>query len=66
MGRVRTHVESPKAAARKIENLESLLRGPRAVRRTPHTGEGVSGYLARLSLDSRDEEPGEDQATPSR
>ena len=53
------HVESSKIAARKVENLESLLHGIERFEER-NKGEGVAGYLARLSLDSREEEPGED------
>jgi DNA helicase-2/ATP-dependent DNA helicase PcrA len=58
------NVESRDAGARKIENLESLLHGIERFE-SDHRGEGVAAYLARLSLDSRDEEPGKDdeQAT---
>jgi DNA helicase-2/ATP-dependent DNA helicase PcrA len=39
-----------------VENLESLLHGIARFEER-NAGEGVAGYLARLSLDSRDEEP---------
>jgi DNA helicase-2/ATP-dependent DNA helicase PcrA len=54
------HVESAKIAARKVENLESLLHGIERFEER-NQGEGVAGYLARLTLDSRDEEPGEEE-----
>ncbi len=52
------HVESSNAASRKVENLEGLLHGIERFEERHH-GEGVAGYLVRLSLDSRDEEPGD-------
>jgi DNA helicase-2/ATP-dependent DNA helicase PcrA len=55
----RKNTDSSNAAARKVENLESLLRGIEQFELS-HNGEGVAGYLARISLDSRDEEPGEE------
>jgi DNA helicase-2/ATP-dependent DNA helicase PcrA len=58
-GECKKHVDSANAAARKVENLESLLHGIERFEER-NKGEGVAGYLARLSLDSRDEEPGED------
>jgi DNA helicase-2/ATP-dependent DNA helicase PcrA len=56
----RRHVDSANAAARKVENLESLLHGIERFEER-NKGEGVAGYLARLTLDSRDEEPGDDE-----
>jgi DNA helicase-2/ATP-dependent DNA helicase PcrA len=58
-GECRRNVDSSEAASRKVENLESLLHGIERFEEK-HLGEGVAGYLGRLSLDSRDEEPGED------
>jgi DNA helicase-2/ATP-dependent DNA helicase PcrA len=49
------NVEGANAAARKVENLESLLQGIQRYEER-NQGEGVAGYLARLTLDSRDEE----------
>jgi len=55
----RRHVDSSAAAARKVENLEGLLGGIERFEER-NQGEGVAGYLARLALDSRDEEPDDD------
>ncbi len=52
------NVESARAASRKVENLEGLLHGVERYEEQ-HPGAGVAGYLARVSLDSRDEEPGQ-------
>lgn len=57
-GECRRNVESASAASRKVENLEALLLGIERFEER-NSGEGVAGYLARLSLDSRDEEPGD-------
>jgi DNA helicase-2/ATP-dependent DNA helicase PcrA len=51
-GEIRKHVESSNMAARKVENLESLLA---ALERFEAKNHGE-----RITLDSRDEEPGED------
>jgi len=49
------NVESGNAASRKVENVESLLQGITRFEER-NQSDGIAGYLARLTLDSRDEE----------
>lgn len=54
-GEIRKNVDNSNIAARKTENLESLLQALERFEATHHD-EGVAGWLARITLDQRDDD----------